>query len=241
MNVAVFVEMVKEMSENSIQVGWKWSNVKDLEYWQIPDGFIMNLPYRIGDPPARILDLGCGIGRHIVYFSSLGYQVTGMDISEEAVTKTKEWLKKEGFTADVKEGKMTKIEEIDDYFTLVIAYNVIYHAYKKDIIKTISEIYRVLKPGGFFFGTILTKDPNQPFYGSEGIIDDQTLIKQEEPEKGIPHFFSYIEDILKFFKSFEIIDLFYNECYSKPFTLERINNKKGNGHYIIFTQKPKKQ
>ncbi len=227
------------MEKKSLQVGWDWSKVDDFTYWKIPDGHVMNLPYFVGRPPAKILDLGCGVGRHTIYFASLGYDVSAMDLSEEGIKSTKEWLKKEGLKAQVEIGKMTDLKYDDDSFNLVLAFNVIYHAFKPDMIKTISEIFRVLKPGGYFFGTILTKDPKQPFDDKTAVIDDQTLIKQEEPEKGIPHFFSYIEDVLEFFKKFQIKDLYYKEWYQEPITLERITKRKGNGHYILLAQKPK--
>jgi len=227
------------VSKKSLQVGWDWSKVDDLTFWKLPEGDVKNLPFYIGKPPAKVFDLGCGLGRHTVYLASLGYDVYAVDISEEAVSKTKEWLIKENLEAEVSVGKMTELDQPANKFDLVLAFNVIYHAFKPDIIKTIAEIYRILKPGGYFFGTILTKDPNQPFYNKTSVIDDQTIIKQEEPEKGIPHFFSYIEDVLEFFKNFDIKDLYYREWYSPPLTLERILDRKGNGHYHLLAQKPK--
>ena len=224
------------MSKKSLQVGWNWSKVKDLTYWKMPDGYVANLPYFIGKPPAKVLDLGCGLGRHTVYFASLGYEVSAMDISEEAVKGTKKWLQEEQLEAKVESGKMTNLPYPDDYFDLVIAFNVIYHAFKHDVIKTIDEITRTLKKDGYLFLTLLTKDPKIPFYG-EGIVDEQTIIKQEEPEKGIPHFFFKIEDVFNFFKEYEFKDFYYKEWYSSPITMEKINKKKGNGHYILLAQK----
>ncbi|MGC9778921.1 MAG: class I SAM-dependent methyltransferase [Candidatus Heimdallarchaeota archaeon] len=227
------------MVKKSKQVGWNWSKVEDLTYWKIPDGYVMNLPYFIGRPPAKVFDLGCGVGRHTIYFASLGYDVVAYDLSSEAVESTKEWLTKEGLKGKVIQGKMTVLNQPDNHFDLVLAFNVIYHGYRDDMIKTISEINRILKPGGFFFGTILTKDPDQPFRNNVGVIDEQTMIKLEEPEKDIPHFFSYIEDVLEFFKDFEIKGLHYREWYSPPCTIESINDRKGSGHYALLAQKTK--
>ncbi|NHJ46270.1 MAG: class I SAM-dependent methyltransferase [Asgard group archaeon] len=227
------------LTKKSLQVGWDWEKVKDLSYWKIPDGYVANLPYHIKKSSAKVLDLGCGVGRHTIYFASIGYDVCAMDISDEAVRSTKEWLKEEGLIAQVEKGQMTNLPYPDKTFDLVLAYNVIYHAYKHDVIKTISEITRVLKPNGHLFLTILTKDPNIPFYGT-GIIDEQTIIKQEEPEKGIPHFFFKIEDVFDLFKNFDFLDMYYKEWYSQPITLERVNDRKGNGHYILFAQKREK-
>ena len=53
---------------------------------------------------------------------------------------------------------MTDLPFENNTFEFVLAYNVIYHAYKHDIKKTIKEIFRVLKHNGYLFVTILTKD-----------------------------------------------------------------------------------
>lgn len=44
----------------------------------------------------KVLDLGCGTGRHIVYFAKRGFDVYGIDISPQAIKLTKSWLKKGG-------------------------------------------------------------------------------------------------------------------------------------------------
>ncbi|MHA2176081.1 MAG: class I SAM-dependent methyltransferase [Candidatus Hodarchaeales archaeon] len=80
-------------NRNSFQVGWKWGEVKDISEWKKPDGPVMRLAYSLGkDSDIKIYDLGCGVGRHTIYFALLGYQVSASDISEEAVKETKEWL-----------------------------------------------------------------------------------------------------------------------------------------------------
>ena len=40
-------------------------------------------------PPAKVIDIGCGKGRHAVYMASLGYQVYAMDYIEAAVEAAK--------------------------------------------------------------------------------------------------------------------------------------------------------
>ncbi|MFW9922322.1 MAG: class I SAM-dependent methyltransferase [Candidatus Thorarchaeota archaeon] len=227
------------MSKESIQVGWKWSEVKDPENWIIPAGGILRLPLILGKPPARIFDLGCGLGRHTVYFASLGYDIEACDISLEAVEKTREWLVKENLRAKITQNKMTDLNQPNNKYDLIIGYNVIYHAFQEDIIKTINEIYRILKPGGLFFGTFLTKDRNDPFQrGPATIIDEQTLIIQGGPEDGIPHFFSYIENVLEFLMDFEILSIEFVSSFKKPFSVERITNQYKTGHYIFLAKKP---
>jgi len=54
--------------------------------------FINNLHAHLDlQPGARVLDLACGIGRHSVYLNKLGFDVTGVDLSEESIAKAQEY------------------------------------------------------------------------------------------------------------------------------------------------------
>ena len=44
-------------------------------------------------PSSKILDLACGKGRHSRYLSSLGYDVTGVDLSTQSITYAKKFEK----------------------------------------------------------------------------------------------------------------------------------------------------
>ena len=226
------------MNKHSIQAGWKWEEVKDFEGWKIPDGGVMRLIYLLGrDSDKKVYDLGCGIGRHTVFFASHGFQVCASDISIEAVKKTKEWLKKENLIAEVQQGLMTNINQPDGTFDLVISLNVIYHALRDDIIKAIEEVFRILKPGGYFHGTFLTKKRNVSFTDENNIIlDDQTIMIKGGIEDGIPHFFSHTEDVLNFLSKFYIESLVRVELFQPPYTLENISSQQ-SGEYIRFLAK----
>ena len=39
----------------------------------------------------NILDLGCGIGRHAIFFDDLGLNSFGIDLSKEAISFSKKW------------------------------------------------------------------------------------------------------------------------------------------------------
>jgi tellurite methyltransferase len=51
-----------------------------------PSGFAREIADRLS-PGARVLDLGCGEGRDSVYFASRGFDVTGLDVSADALVK----------------------------------------------------------------------------------------------------------------------------------------------------------
>jgi len=49
---------------------------------------------------ARILDVGCGTGRHSIELAKRGYSITGIDLSESQLARAKEKAKDAGVTID---------------------------------------------------------------------------------------------------------------------------------------------
>jgi 2-polyprenyl-3-methyl-5-hydroxy-6-metoxy-1,4-benzoquinol methylase len=49
---------------------------------------------------ARILDIGCGTGRHSIELAKRGYSVTGVDLSESLINRAKELAEKEKLKID---------------------------------------------------------------------------------------------------------------------------------------------
>ncbi|MFK7832712.1 MAG: class I SAM-dependent methyltransferase [Winogradskyella sp.] len=64
---------------------------KDRDYSEA-QGFMDNLTNYLNIPEhGKILDLACGKGRHSVYLNSLGYKVTGVDLSEQSINHAKQF------------------------------------------------------------------------------------------------------------------------------------------------------
>ncbi len=53
-----------------------------------------------GDRPVKIIDIGCGTGRHAIELSKRGYTVTGVDLSESQLAWAREKAKTAGVTVD---------------------------------------------------------------------------------------------------------------------------------------------
>lgn len=163
----------------------------------------------------RVLDLGCGTGRHLVHLSKLGFDVWGFDVSPQAVSMALEWLTEEGLTADIQEHRMEEtFPYVDAFFDAVISTQVIHHNRMSDIMFTVREIERVLGSGGVLFVTF----PIYSFVPSEGDMDWKleqiepgTYIPRNGPEAGIPHHYFTLEEIDTVFSGFEIMDIFTDE------------------------------
>ncbi len=163
----------------------------------------------------RILDLGCGSGRHIVYFARLGFDVYGFDASPKALAMTQEWLEDENLEAHLCEHLMEEpFPYEDNFFDAVISIQVIHHNLMDNIRKTINELERVLKPGGIIFVTfpVLQSGPisNEDDWNLVE-VEEGTYIPQKGWESGIPHHYFTLEEIPEEFHQFDILDVFLDD------------------------------
>ena len=153
----------------------------------------------------RILDLGCGSGRHVVYLARNRFSVYGLDSSPEGIRMTRARLKDEGLKADLRLQSMTKpLPFKDSFFDAVISVQVIHHATLAEIRKVVKEIARVRKKDGVVFVTV-PKLSNQAEAFQE--IEPGTFIPLDGLEKGLPHHFFTLEELRELFKDFEITDI----------------------------------
>ena len=160
----------------------------------------------------KILDVGSGTGRHLIFFSKKGFEIYGFDASPKAISIAKEWLAEENLNVKIKLNRMeAKFPYADNFFDAVISIQVIHHNKMKDILMTVREIERVLRKGGVIFITF-------PRLEGRGGLDDWklkevergTYIPQAGQEKGLPHHFFTMEEIHDVFSSFNLLEI-YND------------------------------
>lgn len=163
----------------------------------------------------RILDLGCGTGRHLAFLSQVGFEVSGFDSSSTALELAMKWLKEEGLIADVHLGRMEEpFPYHDGFFDAVVSIQVIHHNLMNDILATISEIERVLKIGGYIFITVPTLGPKPEKAEDDWKlhqIEKGTFIPQSGPESGIPHHYFTEDELHKVFINFQILEMYVDD------------------------------
>ena len=107
----------------------------------------------------KILDLACGKGRHSVYLNSLGYDVTGVDLSENSIDFAKQF-ENETLHFDVHDMCKPYKKKFDAVFNLFTSFG--YFENEDDNLRTIKAIKADLNEFGF--GVI-------DFMNSEFVVD----------------------------------------------------------------------
>ncbi|MGD2253971.1 MAG: class I SAM-dependent methyltransferase [Anaerolineales bacterium] len=153
----------------------------------------------------RILDLGCGSGRHAVSLAKQGFSVLGADISLTGLKLAHEWAAQEMAKlqlaqADFRMGLPFASSGFDGVFST----QVIHHAKLGQIRSTIAEIQRILQPSGFAFITVSArKDQGGPFEE----IEPSTYVPQTGSEAGLPHHIFTEDDLRHEFRTFDILEI----------------------------------
>jgi len=153
----------------------------------------------------RVLDLGCGNGRHTVALTQRGFDVTGLDISMSGLRETRKWLHEEGLDAGLLCADTRHSLPLQtDTFDAVLSTQVIHHAVIAQVRVAIAEIRRVLCPGGVAFVTVAGLTGDRPL---ENEIGPCTVVPQEGSEKGLPHHLFSLEEARKEFSAFHVLSV----------------------------------
>jgi inorganic pyrophosphatase len=152
-----------------------------------------------------ILDLGCGSGRHVLFFAQHGFSVWGVDQSAAGIALTEQRLRQEGLSATLREHDITEPLPFEDaFFDAVISTQVIHHATLATIRAIIQEIERVLRTRGLIFVTVPSLR-NQATRFEQ--IEPNTFIPLDGAEKGLPHHYFTPEKLREVFGNFDVLDL----------------------------------
>jgi SAM-dependent methyltransferase len=103
----------------------------------------------------RVLDAGCGYGRNLVHLLREGCDVFAIDANPEGVAHVRALAAELAPTLPATNFRISHIEKMDfaDGFADVVICNSVLHFAKDDahFLAMVSELWRVLKPGGLFF------------------------------------------------------------------------------------------
>ncbi len=166
---------------------------------------------------SRILDIGCGHGRHVIYFSGNGHDVFGIDNHPPIIKHLDRQLARIKLHADLKCYDFTKgLPYPNGYFDLVIATRSIHHTNARTLKRIFGDINRVIKIKGFLFLQVPDYEGSQKLektwveYGkpiTHRWIEKHTYIPLSGPEKGVLHRSLDRKELMRFLRGYKIIRL----------------------------------
>lgn len=183
-------------------VGWEriYREVGDLQLEVLPKIKRASQVFKERDYK-KILDLGCGTGKHSIFLAQKGFSVYATDLSLTGIDIT---MKKAELlhidNIQFKQHDMRSIPFPNNFFDAVICIWTIYHGTLDEIRKTMNEIWRVLRPNGMVITDFLSISDSTYGIGKE--IERNTFLGAKDTEEDVPHHYSTREELMRLFIEF---------------------------------------
>lgn len=94
----------------------------------------------------KLLEIGCGIGVDSIQLARRGFDVTAVDLTDNAVEIAKVHAGRRKVSVDFRLGNAEGLDFPDQSFDVVYSFGVLHHT--PDIERSVAEVHRVLRPGG---------------------------------------------------------------------------------------------
>ncbi len=192
----------------------------------------------------HILDLGCGLGRHLVLLGELGFQAVGIDGSPVAVSGARDWLRRRGLAGPVDEGRIDKLPYEDASFDGILEHATLVNNDWETILEACSEAHRVLKPGAL--GWFLLKRREDCAFDRATQVAANTFLVEEsvyisrrsrlEPVAITFRAFSR-DDISQMFAPFRRLNVHTWDTSFKGLGIDEVPGERLTAYWIVVVQK----
>jgi len=147
-------------------------------------------------PGARVLDAGCGRGRNTLYLSHAGFAVHACDLSPVAIQAARQRIQKTSTSVMFQVADLIHLPFPDSWFEAGICAHVLPYHLRADIVHSVRELRRILKPGGWLYLELLDCDDAE--YGCGQELEEHTF---RDPD-GTPIHFSTRQEVAELLQGF---------------------------------------
>jgi tellurite methyltransferase len=202
----------------------RWATPEGRADWLEPHPAVAAAVPLLKERGARqVLDLGCGIGRHALLFAEHGFEVEAIDGAAAGLDFARREAARRGLRLSLRAGDADALPFADGRFDYVLSWNVIFHGTMGDVGRRLAEIWRVLKPGGIYQGTMLSKRDTQ--FGRGAAVAPDTFIRGGDP-KAHPHYYCDLAGLAGLLAGFELLSLSHEE-----------QRRRGSWHWHIIAER----
>jgi SAM-dependent methyltransferase len=122
-----------------------WEGTRDHDVRQNIDALLGHIS---ATPPFELLDFGCGPGRDLRTFKTLGHRVIGLEGSPHLAA-----MARTNSGCEVLEQSFLELSLPRNYFDGVFANAVLFHIPSQELPRILRELHATLKPGGVLFSS----------------------------------------------------------------------------------------
>lgn len=121
----------------------------------------------------RVLDLGCGIGRHVIFCHEMGLEAYGIDLSDAAIQIALKWAERSVFPKSetrIYQGDIRQLPWVDGFFHYAVSHGVLDSMSFKIAREACFELARVMSKDGLFYCDLISGDDShhaREFTGEE--------------------------------------------------------------------------
>ncbi len=167
-----------------------WGDARHRALWSDADPAVVEtIGGLLSRGATRVVDVGAGIGRHSRAFAAAGLSVVAIDASRTGLYELARRAAGDGLTAiETQHAPFTTLPLDDGSADHVLAWNVLYHGDREIVRAAYAECRRILRPGGTFHVTMLSKRHRAYRIGVE-VRPDTFVDERSEGDKDHPHFY----------------------------------------------------
>lgn len=156
----------------------------------------------------KILDLGFGTGRHLVYLASEGFNVEGVEISKIGFQIAKDWLSDLDLIALIQNQSLMEINLEEQAYDAVLDVACLQHNNYDQMKVIVDKVYDSLKIGGHFFSYLKSINDSHRLLGLK--ISDKTyaysnIIDKVDAQTIIT--FTDLDDVKNLFNKFKSVEI----------------------------------
>ncbi|WP_051542012.1 class I SAM-dependent methyltransferase [Clostridium lundense] len=179
----------------------------------------------------KMLDFGCGNGTHSLYFKDKGFEVYGVDISQEAIDicKSRFHTGKEKFFVIDKETDLNK--SLNTKFDVIFANQVLYYLSDIELNRKLNEFYELLNDNGIVIFTMMAS--KNYYYNLAQKCDNETGLYKVELKGRLNEtsYINFVKDEEDMKNKFGVFQSLYTGCYD-------FSMKEGSSlHYFFIGRK----
>ena len=149
--------------------------------------------------PCKVIELGCGTGNYVIYFSKLGFEATGVDISKSAIKIAIKSASNANVTckfivADV----LGDLSENNEKYDFAYDWELLHHIFPGNREKYVNNVHKLLNPKGRYLSVCFSED--SPQFGGAGkyrstLLGTVLYFSNEEEMKSLFTKYFVIEDL----------------------------------------------